>query len=59
MKGGAISSNAHLEGLEVLQVAVEVVEYLMHRHALDSVLGLDQDHTVSLYRERRDGKTVA
>ena len=58
-RDGAFSSDAYLERLEVDGVAFEAVEHLPHRPALDSILGLDQDHTVSPYGERRDGKTVA
>ncbi len=57
--GGVISSDTHLERLEVVEITLKAVEHLAHRHALDSVLGLDQDHLVSPYGERRDGKTVA
>ncbi len=44
--GGAGSADTHLERLEVVEVALEAVEHLAHRHALDSILVLDQDHTV-------------
>ena len=40
-------------------VAFELAEHLPHRHALDSILSLDQDRLVSPFGERRNGKTVA
>ncbi len=44
---GAISlSNTYLECFQILGVTLEAVEHLAHRHALDSVLVLDQDHIV-------------
>ena len=52
-------SDAHLQHLEAFQVTLERVEHVAHRHALDSILGLDQDHLVGPYGEKRDGKTIA
>ena len=47
--GGAISSSdAYLQRLEVRRVTLERLEHLAHRHALDSILGLDQDQVVGL-----------
>ena len=45
-RDGASSSDAHLLSLEFLQVALELVEHLAQRHALDCVFGLDQNHLV-------------
>ena len=53
-RGGVFSSNAYLQRLEVVEITPEAVEHLAHRHALDSFLVLDQDHTVGpLERARR------